>query len=113
MLACAQITIRDAMDELYASAIAPEDPAMDHLWLDTSASPSVLKRWTGTAWETVNDTAPLVERILRAEQRVTDEAILATVTESEAYQGLETRLSSAEQQITSDAILATVRSSAE
>nr|DAR65572.1 MAG TPA: hypothetical protein [Caudoviricetes sp.] len=113
MLACAQITIRDAMDELYASAIAPEDPAMDQLWLDTSASPSVLKRWTGTAWETVNDTAPLVERILRAEQRVTDEAILATVTESEAYQGLETRLSSAEQQITSDAILATVRSSAE
>ena len=48
MLACAQITIRQAQD-WEISTTAPANPMPDTLWLDTSVSPHVMKRWTGNA----------------------------------------------------------------
>jgi len=32
------------------SSTAPSNPAANQLWLDTSATPNVLKRWSGTSW---------------------------------------------------------------
>ncbi len=49
MLTCAQITIRDDNDMTIAAA-PPANPAVDTLWLDTSITPNMLKRWNGTAW---------------------------------------------------------------
>ena len=49
MLTCAQITIRDEND-MQIAATAPANPAVNTLWLDTSVTPNMLKRWNGTAW---------------------------------------------------------------
>lgn len=53
MLTQAQYTIVDLSDPV-VSGIAPSNPAVDMLWLDTSQSPAVLKRWSGSTWEIVN-----------------------------------------------------------
>ena len=54
MLAQTQYTIVDLSDPI-VSGTAPAAPTEDMLWLDTSQSPAVLKRWTGSAWEAVNE----------------------------------------------------------
>ena len=55
MLAQAQFTVVDLNDPII-SGTAPAAPVADMLWLDTSQTPAVLKRWTGAAWEAVNET---------------------------------------------------------
>lgn len=30
----------------------PANPKLNHLWLDTTASPATWKYWDGTAWQT-------------------------------------------------------------
>jgi len=54
MLAQTQYTIVDLSDPI-VSGTAPAAPTEDMLWLDTSQTPSVLKRWTGSEWEEVSD----------------------------------------------------------
>lgn len=54
MLTCAQFTVADLSDPVVAGS-APAAPVADMLWLDTSLTPAVLKRWTGDAWEVVNE----------------------------------------------------------
>ena len=49
MIAATQITIRDEND-MQIAATAPANPAENTLWLDTSVTPNMLKRWNGTAW---------------------------------------------------------------
>jgi phage minor structural protein len=39
-----------AEKQITKSATAPSNPQVGDLWLDTSVTPNVLKRWTGTAW---------------------------------------------------------------
>ncbi|HEY8416179.1 MAG TPA: phage tail protein, partial [Thermaerobacter sp.] len=39
------------------SNTAPTNPAVGDLWLDTSVTPNVLKRWTGSAWVKATPTA--------------------------------------------------------
>lgn len=46
-------TIADLNDPIQQGT-APSDPAIGMLWLDTSKSPPVLARWSGSAWERVN-----------------------------------------------------------
>ena len=53
MLTQAQYTIVDLSDPVI-SGTAPANPAVDMLWLDTSQVPAILKRWSGTEWEAVN-----------------------------------------------------------
>lgn len=55
LIARAQVTICDLADPI-VSGTAPANPVKDMLWMDTSQSPSVLRRWTGTEWEIVNET---------------------------------------------------------
>lgn len=54
MIAQGQLTIVDLNDPIQ-QGIAPSAPAEGMLWLDTSQSPPVLKRWSGNAWETINE----------------------------------------------------------
>lgn len=37
-------------EKVYRGTTAPAAPSTDMLWLDTSLSPNILKRWTGSAW---------------------------------------------------------------
>lgn len=64
MIAAAQHTIVDLTDPI-VSGTAPASPVLDMLWLDTSENPSVLKRWTGAAWEIVDGTTVGGRNLLR------------------------------------------------
>lgn len=55
MLTAAQFTVCDLSDPI-VSGTAPSSPVTNTLWLDTSVTPNLLKRWTGTAWDIVNET---------------------------------------------------------
>ena len=48
-IATGQFTIVD-LNDIDISATAPSSPSMDRLWLDSSATPNILKRWNGTDW---------------------------------------------------------------
>lgn len=54
VIATAQFTIRDAND-ITVSSTAPTSPTVDMVWLDTSQTPNVLKRWNGVSWEAISD----------------------------------------------------------
>lgn len=57
MIAAAQHTIVDLSDPVVSGTEPLEsERVLDMLWLDTSSSPAVLKRWTGAEWETVDET---------------------------------------------------------
>lgn len=54
MISIAQYTIVDLSDPIQQGT-APSNPIDGMLWMDTSASPPVLKRYNGTDWEEVGD----------------------------------------------------------
>ncbi|MEA5016945.1 MAG: phage tail spike protein [Candidatus Limiplasma sp.] len=78
---------RPALEDMLTvrSDLPPENPYMDMMWLDTSLTPNALKRWDGAAWQTVNDTTALTERISTAELKLTPDAILTSVRASSLY----------------------------
>lgn len=53
MITQAQHTIVDLSDPI-VSGTAPTSPIANMLWLDTSKTPSILKRWTGSKWEQIS-----------------------------------------------------------
>lgn len=112
MLSSAQITIRDELDWI-VSPTAPQNPAVDTLWMDTSVTPHVLKRWDGSAWVSVGPNLDDYYTKTELETRFTqtDEA-LSLKADSSTVTALSTRVSAAEQKVTADAIVSTVRSSA-
>ncbi len=54
MIASTHITLSDLNDPIQQEA-APPSPTEGTLWLDTSQSPPILKRYDGEAWETIQD----------------------------------------------------------
>lgn len=61
--AIAQFTIRDEND-ITIGVSAPPSPIKDQMWLDTSKTPSIMKRYSGSVWEVVNDpTKPINDAI--------------------------------------------------
>ena len=56
MIAYAQYTIADLCDPV-VSGTAPAQPIADMLWMDTSQTPALLKRWNGSSWERVNESS--------------------------------------------------------
>lgn len=48
-IAIGQYTIVDLTD-ITVSSIAPTSPIAEQLWLDTSATPNILKKYNGTIW---------------------------------------------------------------
>lgn len=84
-IATAQFTIRDEND-ITIGAVAPASPIKDELWLDTSVTPSVLKRWTGTKWEKCNDYDSSIDEIkntIKSEITKLDNKIALKVTKTE------------------------------
>jgi hypothetical protein len=49
LIAVGQFTITD-LNDVTVSDTAPTSPAINALWLDTTATPNALKRWDGTEW---------------------------------------------------------------
>lgn len=54
MIAQGQVTIVDLNDPIQQGT-APSAPTEGTLWMDISKSPPVLKRWSGSEWETINE----------------------------------------------------------
>lgn len=48
-IAIAQYTIKD-LNDITTSSTAPSNPTANQLWLDTSATPNLLKKWDGSSW---------------------------------------------------------------
>lgn len=63
MIASGQITLVD-LNEPIQQDTAPVSPTEGALWLDTSQSPPVLKRYSGTEWETVQNEEWLEEKLV-------------------------------------------------
>ena len=76
------------MTDLIQQDTAPASPALGMLWLDTGASPPLLKRWDGKGWAVVNDSAPAFQQV-EAELTLLEDNSRAAVTE---ITGLETAM---------------------
>lgn len=97
------------------------------LWMDTSVTPNILKRSTGSAWVnaspttaaqvgaySASDGSALATRVTNAETSITQQAgEIALKASNETVTAMDSRLSSAELKITPSAITQTVRSSSE
>ena len=77
VLATGQLTI--LVETAVVQDSAPDNPALNLLWTDTSATPSVTKRWTGTNWEIVNDTSDLDGRVAAIEDGITAKVDLSAL----------------------------------
>lgn len=76
-------TIDDSV--VWVHGVAPENPEVDMLWLDISSAPSLLKCWTGSEWQIVNDTESLKSRLTMAEEKITADEIVNTVRSHSEY----------------------------
>ena len=79
IIAAAQIAIADITDPIQQDA-APASPSAGMLWLDTGVKPPLLKRWTGSQWETVNDTTEDFRQV-EAQLTVMEDNIRTAVTD--------------------------------
>lgn len=90
IIANAQITIVDLSDPIISNT-TPPSPSQDMLWLDTSKTPNVLKRWNGSSWVVVNDTKDLENKVsvlqtdFKTEQGKISSLIKETTTIKETY----------------------------
>ncbi len=64
------------------STTAPSNPNVAQLWLDTSASPNLIKRWNGSEWETISDTTEIEELIVSKASQEDVDGQIANVVES-------------------------------
>ena len=103
--------VKKEVSEIADTIFVGEEPALpvvDMVWLDTSVSPNLFKRWNGEQWVVVNDVADLLERINSAQLKIdANTASIKSVAESTDELG--GRIQSAEEKITPDAIIQTVR----
>ena len=79
IIAAAQIAIAAITDPIQQDA-APASPSVGMLWLDTGVKPPLLKRWTGSQWETVNDTTEDFRQV-EAQLTVMEDNIRTAVTD--------------------------------
>lgn len=108
----AQIT---QSDQIAVANVAPENPAQNALWLDTSVQPNELKRWNGTAWESCGADVDLSAFYTKAEMDTRFEqtsAAIALKADATTVGALEQRVEAAEQKVTPQAITSAVTSSA-
>lgn len=98
---------------------APENPSEGDLWLNIGVTPNVLEIYKKDSetqelgWEIVNDVdkSALASRVSAAELKITDSAIVQTVTSSSSYSGLVDRVETAESKLTPTAMETTIEGS--
>ena len=84
MIAGAQYTIVDLSDPIQQGT-APANPVTGMLWLDTSASPPMLRRWNGTSWEDVGDSGAGAEALEEINKlKAWNEIVVGTQTSATA-----------------------------
>ena len=112
--------VTGAIDEKFPQQdTAPENPSEGDLWLDTGVFPNVLKIYKKDSttqelgWNIVNDVdkSALASRVTAAELKITDDAIVQTVTSSSSYSGLVERVDTAESKLTPTAMETTIANS--
>ena len=82
MIAGAQFTIVDLNDPIQQGS-APDQPATGMLWLDTSVTPPMLRRYSGTAWEIVGDSGAGAEALQAVQQlQAANDIVVGTQTAS-------------------------------
>jgi phage minor structural protein len=79
------------------SSTAPSNPTTNMLWLDTSVTPNVLKRWNGSAWVKAT---PTTAGEVGAYSKSETDSKLATKANQSDLNTLTTRVSTAETNIT-------------
>ena len=102
-------------NQITVAETAPENPAEDALWLDTSVQPNEMKRWNGATWEACGADVDLSSFYTKAEMDTRFEqtdAAIALKADSNLVSNLETRVEEAEQKVTPQAITSAVTSSA-
>ena len=84
MIAGAQYTIVDLSDPIQQGT-APANPVTGMLWLDTSASPPMLRRWNETSWEDVGDSGAGAEALEEINKlKAWNEIVVGTQTSATA-----------------------------
>ncbi|MBY0094949.1 phage tail protein [Priestia aryabhattai] len=51
------------------SGLAPQNPTQDFLWIDTSVTPNMLKKWSNNAWVNLGQLDPLMSQTIGAIQQ--------------------------------------------
>lgn len=83
------------------SNTAPSNPTVGQLWLDTSTTPNILKRWTGSAWvKATPTTAGEVNAYTKTEVNNALNSKVSVTQYNTDMNGVVTRLNSAESRIT-------------
>jgi hypothetical protein len=105
VLGVGQFTIIDFSD-INISNNPSDNPGLNQLWLDSSITPPILKRWAGVNWqiigpmsleeldpeklvelnELINDVERMNSEITTIQNETTDEAIIHKVTTSDVFQ---------------------------
>ncbi|KYD04272.1 hypothetical protein B4119_3344 [Parageobacillus caldoxylosilyticus] len=92
-----QYTETYAEKKIYRGLNPPSNPAIDTLWLDTSVTPNVLKRWNGSTW--VKATPTTASEVGAYTKSETDSKLAIKANQSD-LDALTTRVSVAESSIT-------------
>jgi hypothetical protein len=58
----AQFTIKD-LNDITTASTAPVSPTVSQLWVDTSVTPNLLKKWNGSTWAVVNDYSSDIQNV--------------------------------------------------
>ncbi len=82
MIAGAQYTIVDLSDPIQQGT-APSAPVAGMLWLDTSSTPPMLRRYSGAAWEAVGDSGAGAEALEAVQElQAANDIVVGTQTAS-------------------------------
>ena len=65
LIASGQLPLYDFNDAIIAG-IQPANPSLDTLWLDSSVTPNMMKKWGGLEWEPVGELDPTYSETVRA-----------------------------------------------
>ncbi|MEH7091357.1 hypothetical protein ICR95_22270 [Priestia megaterium] len=79
IIASGTMTLTDLNDAIIAGT-APSNPAVNTLWIDTSITPNMLKKWSGSAWINVGELDPdysdTIENINKSIDDITSDSVI-------------------------------------
>ncbi|MGG0387846.1 hypothetical protein ABEZ76_07670 [Priestia megaterium] len=79
IIASGTMTLTDLNDAIIAGT-APSNPAINTLWIDTSITPNMLKKWSGSAWVNVGELDPdyseTIENINKSIDDITSDSVI-------------------------------------